>query len=152
MASLLNQAFQNAKSENFALESVAVSEDFKSLEVDKESSYSQDNLVKPEFPKDLKIIKSASARYKVKNVKLSTQQIKAIAGKLDAYISDLRFQNNLYSIENRFTIKVPANHFDALMDSINAVVDFVEYENITTKDIRNLLSSYNLNLNKNIFS
>ena len=132
---IISSCSQNVKSEDFALESVAVRENFKSLEVDEEKSNSQDDIAKPEFPKDLKIIKSASARYKVKNVKLSTQQIKAIAGKLDAYISDLRFQDNLYSIENRFTIKVPANHFDTLMDSINSVVDFVEYENITTKDV-----------------
>jgi hypothetical protein len=132
---IISSCNQNAKSEDLRLESVAVNENFKTLEVDEEKSYGQQDMAKPEFPKDLKIIKSANARYKVKNVKLSTKQIKAIAGKLDAYISDLRFQNNLYSIENRFTIKVPANHFDALMDSIHAVVDFVEYENITTKDV-----------------
>ncbi|NNK83531.1 MAG: DUF4349 domain-containing protein [Flavobacteriaceae bacterium] len=131
---IISSCNQNAKSESYALEPVAVTEDYKSLKVE-ESVTSPNDLKKPEFPKDLKIIKSASARYKVQNVKLSTQQIKAIAIQLDAYISDLRFQNNLYNIENRFTIKVPAQHFDVLLDSINAVVEFVEYENITTKDV-----------------
>lgn len=131
---IISSCNQNAKSESYALESVAVTEDYKSLEVE-ESATRVNDLEKPEFSNDLKIIKSAIARYKVKNVKRSTQQIKAIAGKMDAYISDLRFQNNLYSKENRFTIKVPAQHFDVLMDSINTVVEFVEYENITTKDV-----------------
>ena len=90
----------------------------------------QDNI-----PLDLKIIKSATARYKVKNVKQATYKIKAIAQKHGAYISDLRFQNDLYKKENRFTIKVPQKYFDIVMDSVNAVVDFVEYENITTKDV-----------------
>ena len=87
------------------------------------------------MPKDLKIIKSAKARYKVSHVKMTMRKIKLLAGKYDAYISDLRFENNLYSVENRFTIKVPQQHFNVLMDSINNVVEFVEYENITTKDV-----------------
>jgi hypothetical protein len=86
-------------------------------------------------PSDLKIIKTASARYKVKDVKLATEQIRAIAIQYDAYISDLRYENNLYQKENRFTIKVPQQHFDLIMDSIGKVVEFVEYENITTKDV-----------------
>lgn len=86
-------------------------------------------------PKELKIIKSASIRYKVKNVKLATTVIKNMAAKYNAYISDLRLQNNLYSKENRFTIKVPNLHFDAIMDSISTVAEFVDYENITTKDV-----------------
>jgi hypothetical protein len=86
-------------------------------------------------PTDLKIIKTASARYKVKDVKVATGQIRAISLKYDAYISDLRYENNLYQKENRLTIKVPQQHFDLIMDSIGKVVEFVEYENITTKDV-----------------
>jgi len=87
------------------------------------------------IPTNLKIIKSANARYKVENVKLATQKIKQIAQKYNAYISDLRFENNLYKKENRFTIKIPQEHFDSMMDSIGFIVDLVEYENITTKDV-----------------
>ena len=86
-------------------------------------------------PEDLKIIKSANARYKVKSVKTTTQKIKRMAQKYGAYISDLRFENNLYQKENRFTIKIPQQYFDTMMDSIGLMVDFVEYENITTKDV-----------------
>ncbi|MCD2259745.1 DUF4349 domain-containing protein [Psychroserpens luteolus] len=88
-----------------------------------------------QVPADLKIIKSANARYKVEDVKITTRKIKRIAQKYGAYISDLRFENNLYQKENRFTIKIPQQHFDAMMDSIGFMVEFVEYENITTKDV-----------------
>jgi len=88
-----------------------------------------------EIPQHLKIIKSAKARYKVENVKLATRTIKKIAGRYNAYISDLRYTNDLYKKENRFTIKIPQQHFHAMMDSIGYIVDFVEYENITTKDV-----------------
>ena len=89
----------------------------------------------PESPKDLKIIKSANVRYKVNNVVKSTKQIKRIAERYNAYVSDQRFTNDLYKKENRFTLKVPQNNFDKVMDSVKHVVDFVEYENITTKDV-----------------
>ncbi|WP_298894608.1 DUF4349 domain-containing protein [uncultured Psychroserpens sp.] len=88
-----------------------------------------------QVPADLKIIKSANARYKVKDVKTTTRKIKHIAQKYGAYISDLRFENNLYQKENRFTIKIPQQYFDTMMDSIGFMVEFVEYENITTKDV-----------------
>jgi len=88
-----------------------------------------------EILQDLKIIKSANVRYKVKSVKNSTAKIKELSKRFNAYISDLRFENNLYRIENNFTIKVPKHYFDTLMDSITNSVEFVEYENITTQDV-----------------
>lgn len=123
----------NSYKEDVMANTVEISEDFEIAESGKIiSKYKTDQ---NNIPLDLKIIKSASARYKVKNVKKATYKIKAIAQKHGAYISDLRFQNDLYKKENRFTIKVPQKYFDIVMDSVNAVVDFVEYENITTKDV-----------------
>ncbi|WP_412986346.1 DUF4349 domain-containing protein [Pontimicrobium sp. IMCC45349] len=127
---------QSMKSEAYALEDVKVTDEYNAFapeNVNDDVALSTNTSIK--MPKDLKIIKSASARYKVRNVKLATHKIKLFAGKYKAYISDLRFENNLYSIENRFTIKVPQEYFDVLMDSVNGVVEFVEYENITTKDV-----------------
>lgn len=123
----------NSYKESVMTNSVDITDDFEIAEtdnvIDKYSS-NQNNI-----PKDLKIIKSATARYKVKNVEKATYKIKKIAQKHGAYISDLRFQNDLYKKENRFTIKVPKKYFDTVIDSVNAVADFVEYENITTKDV-----------------
>lgn len=88
-----------------------------------------------QMPIDLKIIKSANVRYKVKDVKTATKIIKQLARTYDAYISDLRFENNKYSLENRFTVKIPKQHFDAMMDSMINIAEFVDHENITTKDV-----------------
>ena len=124
---------QNNYKESISTENVELSEDYAVVE-DKEmvSKFTSDNT---NVPLNLKIIKTASSRYKVKNIEKATREIKAIAQKHGAYISDLRFQNDLYKKENRFTIKVPQMYFDTVMDSVNTVVDFVEYENITTKDV-----------------
>ncbi len=123
----------NSYKESVLAKPVDLSEDFET--VADEAISPKNTLNNNSTPLDLKIIKSASARYKVKNVKDATAKIKVIAQKHGAYISDLRFRNDLYKKENRFTIKVPQKYFDIVMDSVNMVVDFVEYENITTKDV-----------------
>lgn len=84
---------------------------------------------------NLKVIKSAKTKYKVANVKIATKKIKELAKNYNGYISDLQFQNNLYRIENRFTIKIPKDYFDVFLDSIHNYIDFVDFENITTKDV-----------------
>lgn len=107
-----------------------VTNDFEAVEQDiVEQPHTENKL------KDLKIIKSSNVRYKVKDVKKATERVKKIATIYDAYISDLRLENNLYKKENRFTLKVPAVNFDTLMDSISCVAEFVDFENITTKDV-----------------
>lgn len=125
-----------AYKENVPLEAVDVSEEFESTVYGNNNASLQEGEteVKP-VQNDIKIIKSATAKYKVDDVKLATAEIKKIALRNQAYISDQRFQNTLYQIENRFTVKVPQEHFDALMDSIAGVASFIEYENITTKDV-----------------
>ncbi len=85
--------------------------------------------------KELKIIKSGEVKFRVKDVKKSTTLIKALAKKYSAYVSDLRYQNTVYERENKFTIKVPKAHFDVLLDSMSTYAEFVDYENVRTKDV-----------------
>ena len=124
---------QNRYKESVMADSVEVSESYEIVEEKEMTSKLNSN--KSNVPLGLKLIKTASSRYKVKSIEKATHRIKIIAQKHGAYISDLRFQNDLYKKENRFTIKVPQKYFDVVMDSVNTVVDFVEYENITTKDV-----------------
>lgn len=124
---------ENNYKESVMTSPVDITDDFETIEAEK--TITNPIINQSNVPLDLKIIKSATARYKVKNVKKATYDIKMLARKHKAYISDLRFENDLYKKENRFTIKVPKNQFDVLMDSVHTVVDFVEYENISTKDV-----------------
>lgn len=118
-------------SDKVALESVDVNTNFEAIEKTDDTSNKK---LKDEF-KNLKIIKSANVKYKVKDVKKATAKIKLISQNYSSYISDLRFENNLYKKENRFTLKVPSKDFDVIMDSIATVAEFIEHENITTKDV-----------------
>lgn len=130
VAILLVACNHSESSENFALKNVDVDAGFEAVETD---DISNDKPI-PEF-KNLKIIKSANVRYKVKDVKMATERVKRISQAYNSYISELRFENNLYKKENRFTLKVPSKDFDIIMDSISSVAEFIEYENITTKDV-----------------
>ena len=88
-----------------------------------------------DLPKELKIIKTGEVRYQVKNVEESTVQIKRTIKKIGGYISNMRFQNNRYSLENKFTVKIPQEQFDLVLDSINNSVEFIDYENVSTRDV-----------------
>ncbi|WP_346881588.1 DUF4349 domain-containing protein [uncultured Algibacter sp.] len=126
---------QNYK-EQISVKTAEINENFESVSTDQsQKNILSNNASVNVIPKNLKIIKSAQAKYKVKNIKIATHQIKQIAYKYNAYISDLRFENNLYKKENRFTIKVPEQYFDAVMDSISIFSEFIDYENITTQDV-----------------
>jgi hypothetical protein len=88
-----------------------------------------------ETPQDIKLIKTGEVRYQVDNVQESTRRIKNVVQKSGGYIANVRFENNQYSLENRFTIKVPQQGFDKLLDSINNNVKFIDYETINTRDV-----------------
>ncbi len=119
--------------EDVSLSGVDISEEYKS--VDESSLEVQKLEVTNTIPKDLKIIKTGNSRYKVKNVIKATSDIKIMALKYDAYVSDLRFENDQYKKEIRFTIKIPAMYFDKMMDSVHLVSEFTDYENVTTTDV-----------------
>ncbi|TXG35271.1 DUF4349 domain-containing protein [Seonamhaeicola maritimus] len=121
--------------ESVMLEEVEVAQDFESVSNQDSEKALKVGATTSSIPKNLKIIKSAKAKYKVKHVKKATNEIKQVAIKYGAYISDMRFENNLYQKANRFTIKIPQQHFDSFMDSISGVAEFIDYENITTQDV-----------------
>lgn len=132
---LFNACNQNGYEEKISMSSVDVGERYESVVEEGDALAGQTDGIPNQMHQNLKIIKSASAKYKVADVKEATAKIKQMANSYDAYISDLRYQNTLYQIENRFTIKVPQAHFDTMMDSIGSIAEFVEFENITTKDV-----------------
>ncbi|PKV52725.1 uncharacterized protein DUF4349 [Aquimarina sp. MAR_2010_214] len=83
----------------------------------------------------LKIIKNANCRIKVKDVEEATLLARKIALKYQGYISDERFTNTNYTKENRFTIRIPQDQFDTVLDSVCGLAEFVDYKNISTVNV-----------------
>ncbi|MEW7292249.1 DUF4349 domain-containing protein [Aquimarina sp. 2304DJ70-9] len=84
---------------------------------------------------NLKVIKNATSRIKVKNVEKATLHAKQIALQYQGYVSDERFTNTNHTKENRFTIRIPREHFDTVLDQICKSAEFVDHKNISTIDV-----------------
>ena len=84
---------------------------------------------------ELKIIRNATCKLKVDEVEQATVLARDIAFRYQGYISDERFANTRYSKGNRFTIKVPRQFFDEVLDSICALSTFIDHKTVTTKDV-----------------
>ncbi|WP_103863637.1 DUF4349 domain-containing protein [Aquimarina sp. I32.4] len=82
-----------------------------------------------------KIIRNANCRIKVKNVEKATKLARKVALNYLGYVSDERFTNTNYTKENHFTIRIPKNEFNIVLDSICGLAEFVDYKNITTVDV-----------------
>ncbi len=124
--------------ESLAVDNVELSEKHEAIAIegmDSETLSPSQETPRQETSKVLKIIKSASVKYKVVEVKGASKRINKMVQQFNGYLSDQRFENNLYRKENRFTIKVPNQHFALLLDSIVNVAEFIDYENITTDDV-----------------
>jgi hypothetical protein len=135
------------KNEAIALESVDLRDDFKSVDAkddldekiaDKSNGLTttqSNQLLESNIPKDLKIIKTASTRYKVKNIEQALSKIKQVMYVNGGYISELRYDKNYHEKQNRFTIKIPKENFDGMLDGIQKFAEETDYVNISTTDV-----------------
>jgi len=87
------------------------------------------------IPKHLKIIKTASTKYKVKNIEKALADIKDVMYLNGGYISELRYDKNYQEKQNRFTIKIPKENFDIMLDGIQKFAEETDYVNISTTDV-----------------
>ena len=94
-----------------------------------------DELLKSNIPENLKIIKTASTRYKVKNIDVALSEIKQIMYLNGGYISELRYDKNYNEKQNRFTIKIPKENFDIMLDGIQKFAEETDFVNISTTDV-----------------
>lgn len=84
---------------------------------------------------NLKIIKNAQCRFKVKNVDSVTALARNIIEKHNGYMSNMQFKNTLRALENRFTVRIPQQHFEGVLKELTDLAEFVDFTNITTTDV-----------------
>ncbi len=93
------------------------------------------NPIAPEKKSSLKIIKTANIKFRVRNYKQSQVNIAEIIKKYQAYIASENEQNIYDSLENTMSIRVPANKFDLLIESLLKESDYLDYKNIQAQDV-----------------
>lgn len=96
---------------------------------------SNDQTLASNIPENLKIIKTASTRYKVKDIGKALTDIKQMMQLQGGYISELRYDKNYNEKKNRFTIKIPKENFDTVLDGIQKFAEETDYVNISTTDV-----------------
>ncbi|MGB5822112.1 MAG: DUF4349 domain-containing protein [Saonia sp.] len=84
---------------------------------------------------NLKIIKNAQCRFKVTDVDSIVLEAKKIITAYNGYVSDMRFKNTQQILENRFTVRVPQEHFEAVLEELSQLAEFVDYKNITSTNV-----------------
>lgn len=47
----------------------------------------------------------------------------------------MRFRNTTAVLENRFTVRIPQEHFETALSELSALADFVAHKNITSTDV-----------------
>jgi hypothetical protein len=82
-----------------------------------------------------KIIKTATYRFKVKDVKKSTESIEAAIEKYPAYISSSNLLLEDDVLENKITIRIQNEFFQNLMQDIDKEATFVNFRNVITNDV-----------------
>ncbi|MEM7380478.1 MAG: DUF4349 domain-containing protein, partial [Bacteroidota bacterium] len=94
-----------------------------------------DSEVSQEVTENLKIIKNANCRFKVKDVQNATASVKDILRKHNGYISEMRFQNTRYQLENRLSMRVPAKDFEAVISELSETAEYIDFKNVSTTDV-----------------
>ncbi len=108
--------------------------DFK-VETQGLTSSQTDQVLTSNIPDNLKIIKTASTRYKVKSIDKALRDIKQAMYTNGGYISELRYDKNYHEKQNRFTIKIPKENFDIMLEGIQRFAEETDYVNISTTDV-----------------
>lgn len=124
--------YENKYDESIALEETGETTLLNTYETEKDDV---ENKKKNVINDKIKIIRNANCKIKVKSVEKATILAKKIASEHNGYISDERFTNTNYAKENRFTLRIPQNKFDIVLDGVCGLAEFVEYKNISTVDV-----------------
>lgn len=93
------------------------------------------SLQKTDLLQNLKIIKNAQCRFKVADVDSITKIARSVITEHSGYISEMRFTNDRHRIENRFTVRVPQEQFEVVLDALSDLAEFVEVKDISSTDV-----------------
>jgi len=81
------------------------------------------------------IIKTANYRFQVENVDTSTKNIESIVKQYGGAVSDMNLITISSEVSNTFTIRVPSQNFEQLMNALGADALFTNFKRISTEDV-----------------
>jgi hypothetical protein len=87
------------------------------------------------IPVNTNLIKTADYRFKVTDVKKSTDHIEAGLIKYQAFISSSNLTTLSHELESHIVVKVRNEHFDDLLKHIDSQAILIHHRNVSTQDV-----------------
>lgn len=82
-----------------------------------------------------KMIWSADLEFQVQDMDASTKVLTALATKAEGFVSGMKRTSSNYRIENRITMRVPNDRFDALVEQVQGQATFLDKVDINSNDV-----------------
>ena len=81
------------------------------------------------------LLRTAKCRMEVEGIKEQVEHIEALLTENRGYLSDLTWNNYSYRAEASMTARIPAAHFNWLLDTVANLGVNVDYQEINTQDV-----------------
>jgi hypothetical protein len=82
-----------------------------------------------------RLIKTADYRFKVANLKKSSNSIETLVSKYPAHVSSSNITLDAYTLEASMTIRVQSEYFTRLLSEIDKEAEFIHHRKIETDDV-----------------
>lgn len=81
------------------------------------------------------LIREGDCRLGVDSLEWTMRELEYLTTHYDGYLADLQWQNTPYQKRARFVIRVPADHFQLVLDSLRQWATYLDHQNISAKDV-----------------
>lgn len=82
-----------------------------------------------------KIIRTASMRFQVDDLKSSSKRIEAMTKELGGFIANSQQRSSNYSIQNDISIRIPSERFDEFLARVEQEALYINHKNVNANDV-----------------
>jgi len=116
---------------DFKEEEKAISQSHGIIRGDLKNTYS----TIPEKSQIRKVIWKANIEFQVSNVEVATENIKSIANKYHAFVSNMKLNSTRSRLSNKITLRVSSSNFDSLLNDIKGESIYIKSIEVNSKDV-----------------
>lgn len=100
-----------------------------------EPEESQGNSTDNDLSAERKIIRTADIRAEVKDLEQSSREVEAKVKKYRGFLGNVNHTNSYHQKEASFTIRVPSDQFDPLLNDLGKEALYIDYKRISANDV-----------------
>lgn len=104
-------------------------------DLDQTSPMSTEAPPPPETMPERVLLRTANCRMEVEEITKRVKKIEQLVGTKNGYLGDLNWQHYTYQEEVSMTLRIPANDFQWVLDSIMKMAVEVNYQQVSTQDV-----------------